>query len=111
MASSETGDLAAVGRPELGTERVLRRLLTNPGAYLWHPGYGAGLARYVGQPIDPAGIEALIRSQMMLELSVARDPEPLITVRPDVGGSLFVQVRYADADTAVARTLNIELPG
>ena len=111
VASSETGDLAAVGRPELGTERVLRRLLTNPGAYLWHPGYGAGLARYVGQPIDPAGIEALIRSQMMLELSVARDPEPLITVRPDVGGSLFVQVRYADADTAVARTLNIELPG
>lgn len=110
IASSETGDVATVERPALGTQRVLRRLLTNPGAYLWHPRYGAGLARYVGQPIDAAGIEALIRSQMLLEASVAREPEPVVAVRSDTAGSLFVQIRYADADTAEARVLNIELP-
>ena len=110
LASSETGDLATVGRPALGTERVLRRLLTNPGAYLWHPKYGAGLARFVGQPIDAAGIEALIRSQMSLETAVAREPEPVVNVRADTVGSLFVQIRYADAETALSRTLNIELP-
>ena len=107
---SETGDLLSVGLPELGTERVLRRLLTNPGGYIWHPEYGAGLARFVGQPIDVAGIQALIRSQMLLEAAVAVDPEPVVTVQSDQGGSLFVQVRYADADTATSQTLNIQIP-
>ncbi len=110
LASSETGDLATSGRPTLGTERVLRRLLTNPGACLWHPDYGAGLARFVGQPVDVAGIQALIRAQMRLEPAVAQEPEPLVTVQSDPGGSLFVQIRYADADTAESRTLNIKLP-
>ena len=110
FASSETGDLATVSRPSLGTERVLRRLLTNPRSYVWHPSYGAGLARFVGQPIAVAEIQALIRSQMLLEAAVARDPEPVITVQPDSAGSLFVQIRYADAETAQSQTVNIELP-
>jgi len=110
LSSSETGDALIVGVPEVGTQRVLRRLLTNPGAYLWHPSYGAGLARFVGQPIDVAGIEALIRSQMLLETAVARYPEPVVAVQSDPGGTFFVQVRYADADTAQARTLNIQIP-
>lgn len=111
VASSETGDLVTIGVPGLGTERVLRRLLTNPGAYIWHPEYGAGLARFVGQPVDPAGVQALIRTQMLLEPAVAVDPEPVVTVQLDPGGSLYVQVRYADADTAEALTLNIQVPG
>jgi phage baseplate assembly protein W len=110
LACTETGDLASVGLPQLGTERVLRRLLTNPGGYLWHPEYGAGLARFVGQPVDVAGIQALIRSQMLLEAAVAADPEPTVSVQSDQGGSLFVQVRYADADTAETQTLTIQLP-
>ncbi len=109
LASSETGDLVIVDRPALGTERVLRRLLTTPGAYIWHPGYGAGLGRHVGRPMDAAGIEALIRSQMSLETAVAREPEPVVTVQADSAGSLFVQIRYADADTAEPLVLNIEL--
>lgn len=110
VSSSPTGDLATVSGPALGTERVLRRLLTNPGEYIWHPEYGAGLARFVGQPADPAGIQALIRSQMLLEAAVAATPEPVISVQSDPGGSLSVQIRYADAATADARALSIELP-
>ena len=110
LASSPTGDLSTVTGPSLGTQRVLRRLLTNPGEYIWHPSYGAGLARFVGQPADAAGIQALIRSQMLLEAAVAREPEPVILVQSDPGGSLSVQIRYADAETAEARSVNIELP-
>ena len=110
VESSETGDLVVSGIPELGTERVIRRLLTNPGAYLWQPGYGAGLARFVGQPIDAEAIQALVRSQMLLETAVARVPEPVVIVNSDPGGSLFLQVRYADAITAEARTLSIQVP-
>lgn len=109
LSASPTGDLATVTGPALGTERVLRRLLTNPGDYIWQPGYGAGLARFVGQPADPAAIRALIREQMRREPAVALVPEPVIDVQSDPGGTLSVQVRYADADTADAQTLSLEL--
>lgn len=39
-----TGDLATASGTELGQQRVLRRLLTNASDYIWHLGYGAGLA-------------------------------------------------------------------
>ncbi len=110
VAAGPTGDLATVEGGPLGTQRVLRRLLTNPGDYVWHPEYGAGLGRFVGRPSDPRGIAALVRAQMLREPAVARAPEPVILVQSDAGGTLAVQVRYADAETAETRTLNIQLP-
>ena len=109
LSSSESGDLATVSAPDLGTARVLRRLLTNPGAYVWQPGYGAGLARFVGEPVDADEVEAVIRGQMLLESAVARSPEPVISVQLDPGGSLFVSIRYADADTGQASTMNMQV--
>ncbi len=110
LSSSLTGDLVTVSGPELGTERVLRRLMTNPGAYIWHPEYGAGLGQFVGQPADPTAIEALIRSQMALEAAVAVQPEPVIVVQSDPGGSFSVQISYVDAETANSQALTIQLP-
>ena len=110
LAPSPTGDILLAAGPPLGTQRVLRRLLTDPGAYLWHPGYGAGLGRFVGEPADPRAIAALIRAQMGREPAVAPAPEPVVTVRGDPGGTLAVQVRYADAETAETRTLDLPRP-
>ena len=50
LQAGPTGDLALADGAALGRQRVLRRLLTNPGDYIWHPTYGAGLARFVGHP-------------------------------------------------------------
>jgi hypothetical protein len=111
LSISPTGDIEVVTGPAMGTERVLRRLLTNPADYIWHPEYGAGLARFVGGPMDAAGTEALIRQQVQLEPAVASSPEPVIDVQPDPGGSLAVQIRYADAETAQAAAFTIDLPG
>lgn len=110
LSLSPTGDLAVVDEPSLGTERVLRRLMTNPGDYIWNPGYGAGLAQFVGRPINIASIEALIRAQMALETAVAQSPEPIITVSADVVGRLFAQIRYADGGTATPASLSISVP-
>lgn len=109
LSVGPTGDFVDVSGPALGTERVLRRLLTNPGDYIWQPGYGAGLARFVGEPAEPAAIQAVIRLQMLREPAVAQVPEPVIDVQSDPGGTLSVQVRYADTDTAEARILSIGL--
>lgn len=110
LATTTTGDLAIVDGSALGTERVLRRLLTNPGDYIWNPDYGAGLAQFIGRPIDPAAIQALILSQMQLETAVAAVPEPVVAVQSDPSGQLFTQIRYADATTAQSTALAINLP-
>jgi len=67
------------------------------------------LARFVGQPADAAAIRAVIRMQMLREPAVAAAPEPVIEVQSDPGGTLSVQIRYADAETAETRTLSVQV--
>lgn len=111
LAVTATGDLATVAGGVLGTERVLRRLLTNVGDYIWQPAYGAGLAQFVGQPIDPLGVAALIRLQMRREAAVAQTPEPAIEISTERPGTLGVAIRYADAATSDSRSITFNVPG
>ncbi len=106
LAASSTGDLAVATGTTLGQQRVLKRLLTNPGDYIWNPGYGAGLARFVGQPAEAARIRATIRSQIFKEAAVARTPEPVIDVSFDNAGTVYVHLRYADAVTGQTQLLS-----
>ena len=86
-------------------QRVLRRLLTNPGDYLWALLYGAGLAQFVGQPASAARIHSVVRGQIFQEQAVARSPEPVIAVSADATGTVSVQIRYADSTTATTQAL------
>jgi phage baseplate assembly protein W len=109
LAVGVTGDLAVASGPLLGQQRVLRRLLTNPGDYIWAPDYGAGLAQFVGVPADAAQIRAVIRSQIFKEAAVARQPEPIVDVEIDGGGTVYVHVRYADASTGATQVLSFSV--
>ena len=111
LSVSATGDLAVVSDPNLGTERVLRRLMTNPGDYIWSPDYGAGLGQFVGRPVDSAGVEAIIRTQMSLETAVSSTPEPVISVSSDVAGRLYLQIRYEDSETTISSALTTSVLG
>ena len=100
LSSSGTGDLQTASGTLRGQQRVLRRLLTNPGDYIFHPTYGAGLPKYVGQVADLAKIKALILGQVLLEDAVAKSPAPVITVAPiqnGAGGGFSVSIQYTDA--------------
>jgi hypothetical protein len=97
LSVGPTGDLAAVSGVALGQQRVLRRLLTNPGDYIWHRSYGAGLGRFVGQTADLQRIHAVVRSQIFKEPAVARSPEPVIDVKADLAGRIYVYIQYTDA--------------
>lgn len=90
---SATGDLGRVNGDTRSVERVLRRLMTNPGSYIFHPTYGAGLPRMVGENLDIAAIRGLIRTQMFLEASVSRSPPPQIDLR-EITGGVAVRVQY-----------------
>ena len=110
-AVGPTGDLAVVDAAALGRQRVLRRLLTNPGDYIWQPTYGAGLGRFVGLPASAAQIRAVVRGQIFKEAAVARDPEPVIEVEAGVDGTMVVRIRYADAQSGAAQILDFNVGG
>lgn len=109
LVAGPTGDLALAQGSPLGRQRVLRRLLTNPGDYIWQPDYGAGLGRFVGTPAAPERIRAVVRSQIFRERAVARSPEPVVEVRADEAGRVFVSIRYADADSGETQSLNFRV--
>jgi phage baseplate assembly protein W len=112
MIVSSSGDVGTVSGAMLGQQRVLRRLLTSPGDYIWQPEYGAGLARFIGQPVNPLQIRALVRSQIFKEAAVARQPEPVIEVQVAPGGAastVYVYLRYADAETNETQVLSFSV--
>ncbi len=107
LAFSAGGDLLTSTGTQAGVERVLRRILTNAGDYLWHLPYGAGLPAMVGQPANQARIVAIVRGQMMRETAVARTPAPIIDVATRADGVVLLHIQYADADTGSPQTLTV----
>ena len=91
-----------------GRQHIIRRLLTNPGDYKWHPTYGAGLGRLVGETRDRYAIESRIRSQIMDEACVARAPLPVIATSPIPDG-IFVSIAYTDTEAGQQVTLQLNV--
>ena len=108
LSISATGDVLTAVNLTLSEQRVLRRLLTNPQAYLWQPGYGAGLPRYVGAVTNKDEIEALIRAQMALEETVQQSPAPTIDIE-EITNGVAVQIQYVDADSGETSTLGFNI--
>ena len=101
------GDLAQSTGTQWGQDRVLRRLLTNAGAEIWRPNYGAGLPAMVGMPVNPKRIAALVRGQMLQERAVSASPVPAVTVSATPDGTVTAQIQYADASTGDPATLTV----
>lgn len=109
-----TGDLAVVSGTVLGQQRLLRRLLTSPGDYMWQLDYGAGLGQFVGSPASPLHVRAVVRSQVFKEAAVARTPEPRITVDslpPGSDANLYVHLRYCDSQSGQTQPLQFPVGG
>ena len=104
IALSATADVNVATALTASQQRVLRRLLTNPGDYIWHPEYGAGLPAEVGKLADERRIKGLIQSHIFLEPVVLKNPPPVVIVTPIMGG-VAVRIQYADAQTGQTATL------
>lgn len=105
---SANGDLLLVDSVDLSNQRILRRLLTNPGDYIWHPDYGAGLPAMIGMPVDVDTVKAIITAQIFLEATVMRTPPPVITVQPFPNG-IFVEIDYTETDSGLRTTLSFDV--
>jgi phage baseplate assembly protein W len=111
------GDILTVGGESLSfdnfttktTQRLLRRLLTNPGEYIWQPGYGAGLGRFLGQPINVLALTAVVRSQIFLEAAVSQTPAPVITLTAQKDGTVLCHILYTDAESGKPTPLQFSI--
>jgi hypothetical protein len=103
------GDLALASGSNVVSQRVCRRLLTNPGNYLWNLDYGGGLGQFVGLPAKSADIEAVVMDQLLLETSVPTTPAPQVTTTlvDAANGYVVANITYADPTSQQSVTLNV----
>ena len=106
LFAGPTGDLAMASDDALTQQRVLRRLLTSAGDYIWQLGFGAGLPGMVGQTQQISATKAIIRAQIFNEPSVATTPEPVISVTADQSGGVYVKILYVDAVSGATQALS-----
>lgn len=111
LTISANGDILTSDGTQQGQERVLRRLLTNPKAYIWHLNYGAGLPGFIGRVANSLRITAVAKAQMFLEAIVSRNPAPTISVDVQNTGVVTLNIQYVDASSQTPATLNIPLNG
>lgn len=98
VSSSATGDFQAVTGDTRSQQRIVRRLCTNPGDYIFHPEYGGGLPKLIGSNASVSDVKAIVQSQMRLEDSILQLPAPVVTVTPITNG-MQIQIQYTDALT------------
>lgn len=105
LSIGPTGDIALSFGTMTGQQRVVRRLMTNMGDYIWHLDYGAGIGGMVGMPTNVPAITGIIRSQTSKEAAVSLTPTPVITVQSTDTGTVTATIQYADADTGDTQVL------
>ena len=106
--TGSTGDFSQVDGVDLGPQRILRRLLTNPNDYVFHPEYGAGLGAMIGKNLDMSSLVSLIRSQIFLENCVAKIPEPTIDAN-QIQNGVSVDIIYTDATSGKQIALSFDV--
>lgn len=105
---SPTGGLLLASGDDFARQRIIRRLLTAIGSYVWDTGYGAGLPQKIGRPVVVTALKSLVRSQIALESSVAATPAPIIAVTEDANnlGAYTIVINYTDAASGEPVTLS-----
>jgi phage baseplate assembly protein W len=109
LQASNTGDLQTATGTDRGQQRIIRRLMTNPGDYIEDPTYGAGLPQYVGAPQSKDTLDKIAgtcTAQILVEAVVAPTPAPVVTLQQQPDFSLWVSVQYTDAETGEPQTLS-----
>jgi phage baseplate assembly protein W len=109
---NSVGDITQSENDDLSKQSIIRRLLTNPGEYIWHPTYGAGIGRFVGENLSSDNFDVIkntIISQMLMEETVAQSPLPIITLQAQNGTVLICDITYYDAVLKNPKTISFKV--
>jgi len=106
------GDLLLSDNELLTQQAIIRRLLTNPGTYFWHPTYGAGIGRFVGEALSNDNYDYIrntIISNILMEETVSQTPAPQLSftkITPDI---LQCDIVYYSVITKAPVTISFEI--
>lgn len=111
LSLTPSGDLALVDGDDFVRQRIIRRLFTAAQGYVFHLDYGAGMLQKIGGLFTPQQIEAVVRSQLILEDSVAKSPPARISVAWDktAPGTQIILITYTDAPSGRQISLTISI--
>lgn len=107
IQASVSGDLQPVSTYTRSQQRLLRRLLTPAGSYIWHVNYGAGLQQYVGMPLSTSlyqKIVGIINFQIQQEISIAKSPAPVISIK-SISEGLYCNIQFTESSTQTTQYL------
>jgi len=88
-------------------QRVLRRLCTNPGDYVWQPDYGAGLPGMIGDPVQALRIHGVVAAQLALEPGVDQRQPVQVAVTPREGGFVSCSITYVDVVSQTSQVVRV----
>lgn len=96
---SASGDLLLSDGDDLARQRIIRRVMTAVQSYIFELGYGAGLPQKIGEALSVTAIQAIVRSQMLLEVAVSQTPPPVVTAVQSGSnlGLVVIGISYTDA--------------
>ncbi|RUT27440.1 phage tail protein [Asaia sp. W19] len=108
LSLDQGGALNTVAGSLSTRQNILRRLCTNPGAYLWHIDYGAGLPSRVGQPVREDATKGLIARQLALEAGIDQKSPISVTLVPSGMSTYACTIAYSEQgeDTEQVFTFN-----
>ncbi|MBO1360768.1 MULTISPECIES: phage tail protein [Acetobacter] len=99
LTLGSSGDIAVASGVDASNQRILRRLATNAGDYIFSLAYGAGLPGRVGGSDVPADLETLISQQILLEASVSSTPAPIVSVTRSGQSITRISITYRNTET------------
>ena len=103
---SPAGDLARANQVLKSQQRVVRRLMTQPGTYLSHLTYGAGISGWIGRLADTDKLTGVIKGQMQLEPTVSQTNPISVTITWQPGGTFGVNLAYTVAPEQIPTSLS-----
>ncbi|GBD57466.1 phage tail protein [Gluconobacter wancherniae] len=101
-----SGSLVLIDGAEKTRQRLLRRLLTISGDYIWQNDYGAGLPAMVGQTISTGVIQEIITAQVRQDIGVDAAQPVTVAVVPENSGVCTCTISYVDAESGMRSSLN-----
>lgn len=107
LSFGSSGDIAVSSNSDETNQRVIRRLITNRGDYIFHLDYGAGIRSKIGQPISQREIQGAIAGQVVRESGVATTPTPQVGVTSDTSGMVVASIKYTDSKTGATQVVTI----
>ncbi len=107
-----TGDLLTIDGVTETNQRILRGLMTAAPEYVFHPAYGAGIGKHVGDALttqDYTRIQASIRQIVVSDTDVQQNPPPQFSFKASPTGYLAVSISYYYAPNGQLQTLTFNV--